>query len=467
MGRFLPVLTFGALVVFICAISYADGGRGNSGSLSIVGPDSVRQGDVVVFELDGAQLLETADQNIRAVWALSPPEVGLITAAGRFVGYQPGSATIRVQLGGAVTDMAISILPRDGLKGGFDVIGRGEQSRSFNSDLWLHGNLAYTGTWQGRGPASMARQPGNQMFVWDVGDPRLPLMIDTLEADARTVNDIKVRDDGKLAVISLEGSSDGLNGITLLDLQNPERPQPISRFTAELETGVHNVWIEGDFVYAVADGPGNGLRIIDVSDPAAPLIVARFVAETSFLHDVLVRDGLAFLSHWDAGLIILDVGNGIVGGSPQNPVEVSRLPDLGGQTHNAWFWPDEMLVFVGERDHVTPGVMHVVDVSDLLYPKEVASFAVASDTPHNFWLDEQRGILYAAWYSAGIRAIDVTGELLGDLEKQDREIASLVYGSAAGCISDDGTCTWAPQLHNGQVFLIDMNTGLWVLEPDF
>ena len=468
MKRLLPGLVFGALMVFIWGNSFSDGVGVRDDTLSIVGSDFVRQGEVVVFELDETEVLEDLRQNHfhNPIWAVSPSEAGLITAEGRFVGYRPGNATIRAQLDESIAELVITILPRDGPKGLFNVIGRGVQTERFNSDLWLNGNVAYTGTWQGRSPGGQARLPGDRLIAWDIGDPDQPVMTDTLVVDARTVNDVKIRDDRKLAVITHEGSADGLNGITLLDTKDPEHPRVITRFTDELEPGVHNVWVEDDFVYAVVDGPGKGLRIIDISEPDRPKIVARFVAETSFLHDVHVRDGLAFLSNWDAGLIILDVGHGIAGGSPQNPVEVSRLPDLDGQTHTTWFWPDEMLLFVGERDHVTPGVMHVVDVRDLFNPKKVATFAVPADTPHNFWLDEGRGILYAGWYTAGIRAIDVTGELLGELHKQDREIASLVYGSDAGCVSPDGTCTWAPQLHNGQLFLTDMNTGLWVLEPD-
>ena len=220
-------------------------------------------------------------------------------------------------------------------------------------------------------------------------------------------------------------------------------------------------------MYVVVDNVGNGLRILDISDPTDPRVVASFYAGSSFLHDVYVRDGLAFLSHWNAGLVILDVGNGVAGGSPTQPVEVSRIATAGGQTHNAWYWPASGYVFVGEEDFTTPGIMHVVDVSDLSNPKEVATFAVPGVTPHNFWVDESRGILYAAWYENGVRALDVSGALLGALERQGREITSIGYGTGFGCQSGEATCTWAPQLHNGHVFASDLNSGLWVLTPDF
>ena len=369
--------------------------------------------------------------------------------------------------------LPILIAARQGVRGGFELVGRGPVTERFTSDLWSHGRFALTGTWLGGGIDPPERLPGDTLFAWDLRNPRIPTLTAALTVDARTVNDVKIRSDGTLAVLTHEGSVDGLNGITLLDLTEPLQPTILTRFSAGLESGVHNVWIEGDFVYAVADGEGAGLRIIDISGvtdpllPRAPTVVASFVAETSFLHDVLVRDGLAFLSHWDAGLIILDVGNGVAGGSPQQPVEVSRIATAGGQTHNAWYWPAAGYVFVGEEDFDTPGLMHVVDVSDLFHPREVATFGVPGETPHNFWVDEERGILYAAWYSAGVRAVDVSGELLGALEQQEREIAVTRYGSDAGCRSADGTCAWAPQLHEGLLHVSDLNTGLWIFRPAF
>jgi hypothetical protein len=87
-----------------------------------------------------------------------------------------------------------------------------------------------------------------------------------------------------------------LNGITLLDLSADCAPTVISRFTTGLQSGIHNVWIDGDFVYVVTDGVGSGLRILDISDPQTPTVVAAFADPFSFLHDVYVRDGLASTS---------------------------------------------------------------------------------------------------------------------------------------------------------------------------
>jgi hypothetical protein len=427
-------------------------------------PESLRQGDVLwmtveVRDADGVPL-----DGAPVTWNVDPAGAGYVGANGQFVGYAVGPVTLTAQVGAAVDDATLTVMDR-ALSGSFAVVGEGRESQRFTSDLWLSGEYAYTGTWGGR-QSSGGLAFGNTMFAWNASDPSEPRKVGSVRVDARTVNDVKVRADGQLAVMTHEGSNDGLNGITVLDLSDPADPTPMGRFSRELEAGVHNVWLEGDHAYLVVDGAG-GLRVLDLSDPANPAIVARFYAGSSFLHDVYVRDGLAFLSHWNAGLVILDVGHGIAGGSPERPVEVSRLTDLGGETHNAWYWPEAGYVFVGEEDFSTPGQVHVVDVRNLRQPREVATFRVPGQTPHNFWLDEARSLLYLAWYGKGIRALDVSGELLGELDRQGREIASLQYGTGPGLCdrTGDDTCTWAPQLHRGLVWVADMNRGLVALQP--
>ncbi len=425
------------------------------------GPAAPRQGDVVAYSAEVRDSTGALVTGATLSWAVQPSSAGLTAADGRFVGYDPGAARIVVSASGAADTLDIQIIAR-GLSGSFSIVGRGQITDRFTSDLWLHGDFAYTGTWNCR-----SNLCGDRLHVWDVSAPDQPSLTDFVTVDARVVNDVKIRADGTIGVITHEISNDALNGVTILDLADPSQPTVITRFTSGLESGVHNVWVEGDYVYVVVDGVGNGLRVLDISTPSNPTIVASYYAGSSFLHDVYVRDGLAFLSHWNAGLVILDVGNGVAGGSPTNPIEVGRIHTSGGETHNAWYWPASGYVFVGEEDFTTPGIMHVVDASDLANPREVASFAVPGATPHNFWLDESRGILYAAWYENGVRALDVSGELMGALERQGREIASIQYGTGTGCFGSSETCTWAPQLHNGLVFVSDLNSGLWVFQTSF
>ncbi len=440
-------------------------------------PNAARQGDVVAFTAEARSAGGDVVANACVTWTVSPEAAAFVSPRGRFVGYTPGMVTVTAAAGDAQSAGDLTISAR-GLSGGFTVVGQGVQRDRYNSDLWLHPSaaVAYTGTWGGKSDGGGGVVFGNTLYVWDLSDPAAPQLADSVEVEARTVNDVKVSPDGTRAVLTHENSNDLQNGVTLLDLSDPLHPDVIVRFTSTLQTGVHNAWIDDDYVYLVVDGisAASGLRVLDISDPMNTTIADEFYAGSSFLHDVYVRDGMAFLSHWDAGLVILDVGNGMAGGSPENVVEVSRVQTAGGQTHNAWYWPAAGYVFVGEEDFGTPGIMHVVDVRNLTAPREVATFSVPGSTPHNFWLDESNQILYLSWYANGIRALDVSGELLGELDRQGREIVGFQYAGAsssctAGNIESSGTttCNWAPQLRSGLLHLADMYSGIWVLDPDF
>lgn len=206
---------------------------------------------------------------------------------------------------------------------------------------------------------------------------------------------------------------------------------------------------------------------------AAAVRVAEVPIPPSYgIHDTFVRDGLAFVSAWNTGLIIYDVGNGIAGGSPSAPAEVSRiLPPRGpvsalsGSIHNAWWFHnpvsgEKRYVFVGQEGPAVIGTsargeIYVVDVSDLAHPSVVATFGLPGAGTHNFWVDETAQVLYAAYYNAGVVAIDVSGTLAGNLSS--RMIAQVKPGG------DDSTYTWGVQVANGTVYASDMETGLWQL----
>jgi len=422
------------------------------------GPTALRQGEVDQFTAEVRDPSGAIIPGAPVQWVVVGD--GLFDQTGRFVPYQTGTVRVIARAADVADTAEVTVTPRN-LAGTFATVGHTAVPTRTTSDLWLYGSTALTGTWGAR-VYNDSLYFGNTMYVWDVTAAD-PVLTDSIVVEATTVNDVKIRADGQLAVLTHEGSDDNLNGITLVSMADPQHPTVITRYTNTLTTGVHNAWIEGNYVYLVVDGvsPSSGLRILDISNPATPVIVASFYGGTSFLHDVYVRDGLAFLSHWDAGLIILDVGNGMAGGSPTNPVEVSRIQTAGGETHNAWYWPAGGYVFVGEEDFSTPGVMHVVDVHDLHNPKEVATFRSSGATPHNLWLDESRGVLYAAWYYESLQAIDVTGELVGELERQARGYQVTPYPTGQLPLA------WAPQLQNGRIYVSDMNTGLWVMQPSF
>jgi hypothetical protein len=380
-----------------------------------------------------------------------------------------GRAVVQAEVDGVVGNLAVQVFRPPTLGHGLALLGGDSIPRPV-TDLWVHGDYAYTGTLADCGPVTTpcASVPGS-LVVWRLGAGGLPTAVDSVPLPAAQTNDVKVSPGGDFLVVGQE-LSDADNGIVVLSLDDPAKPTVLSHYTDGLEGGVHNVWLERidgtDYAFVVEDGSGaeERLHVVDLSDPTAPRTVARWRGGSSLVHDVYVRDGLAFVSHWDDGLVILDVGNGMAGGSPEAPREVSRIQMVGGHTHNAWYWPDRHLVFVGEERFANPadtadvGELHVVDVSDLTAPREVAHYRIPGTTPHNFWVDEEHAILYAAWYDRGVRAIDVSDPLPTDLAP--REVAFLEPSGSRGLAR-----IWAPQLHRGVLYLSDIVHGVWAVDP--
>lgn len=366
---------------------------------------------------------------------------------GAFTG-PPGGASIRVEAGGNnVPDR-------------------------YSSDLWVHGSWAYTGTWGG---AARNGAPGDVVKIWSLDASGAPTLADSLKIPAiGTVSDVQVTDDGALLVFSAERGPNA--GLYVYGLADPRHPQFLD--SSLVASGIHTATVAEiggrRYVFAARDPKDPALLVYDITAPDALARVATVPIPPAYgIHDTYVRDGLAFVFAWNTGVIVYDVGNGIRGGSPGAPVEVSRFLTAddgvqgGSAVHNGWWFHNPVTrearyLFVGQEGagvvgSQSSGDIHVVDVLDLQHPKEVAVFHLAGAGTHNFWMDEQRQILYAAYYNAGVVALDVSGQLVGDLSNR------LIAQSRPG--GDGDTYTWGVQLSGGSLYAIDMLSGLWQLAP--
>ena len=429
-------------------------------------PESrVRTGDVVRMEVAAMDASGGRVDDVALAYRVER-EDGAEAAAtafmdGGFVAEEPGRYTVRVDAGAATEEVGIEVFPREAARE-VTLVGQGPLGTS-SSDLWVFEGLdgrdyAYTGT-----------MSAATMYAWDVTDPAAPVIVDSLRVDGRRVNDVKINDDRTIAIVTSENASNRRNGITLIDITNPADPETITHYTEGLTGGIHNVWFVGDLVYAINDGTLD-VHIIDISDPANPFEAGRWGLDkpNKYLHDVSVVDGIAYLSYWNDGLVMLDVGDGRWGGTPTEPQPISSysyLYDINGalfgNTHHAIRYGD--YVFLGDEIFGCPqcdgprGYVHVVDVSDIENPREVAEFRLPDAGSHNLWVEDD--LLYIAYYQGGLRIVDVSGELRGDLLAQGREVASFMTTPEG----ENTTMAWGPQPYKGNIFVSDMRTGLWVM----
>jgi len=385
-----------------------------------------------------------------------------------FVAERPGTYEVAAEVGGRMARTTIEVAPRV-QDGGWVRVGQ-IASPARTSDLWVFEgrdgrDYAYFGTFAA------------QMRAYDVTDPANPVFTDSIVVDGRRVNDVKVNADATVAVITLENDPKRQNGIVTLDIADPAHPRILAHYFDGLTGGIHNTYIVGDLVYAVNDGTRD-VHILDISDPASPRQVGRWGLDTErkALHDVWIADGMAYLSYWDDGLVILDVGRGIAGGTPTAPKFVSRINYPNGNTHVAWPWKN--YVFLGDEifpSRYSPdapsdprGFMHIIDTSDPFHPREVGKYEVPEGGTHNFWVHDD--VLYIGYYQRGLRAIDLSGgPLRGDLYRQGREIDYFLTETndpekAASPTSVNRTNVWGAMWHKGHIYAADSNSGLWIMK---
>ena len=445
--------------------------------------EAIKTGDVLhftasVMELNGKPLANMPVQYSFVAYPddqLGQGSSAQIAQDGRFVANHPGKYSIIARSGAIQATMNITVEPRK-VRRSLEVVGKGIVPDVKTSDLWVWEGVdgrdyAITGTWGARGEA----------FLWDVTDPSNIHTIDTVQVDARTVNDVKVSEDGTIAVITREGASNRKNGIIILDVTNPSETTILSEYTDGLTGGVHNTFIYENHVYAVNNG--RKYDIINIEDPRNPYTVGVFELDTPghSIHDVWIEDGIAYSSNWGDGVVVVDVGSTNfadmpgAGGSPNNPTPLGSYSYPSGWNHAAFPFTSKSTgkFYVAAGDEAFPygldtqgpnraaGWIHFIEFDGWDNPDEVARYQVPEAGSHNYWIEND--VMYAAFYNGGLRVVDVSGDLMGDLYEQGREIA-LFLPSDPNAAIPNSTFTWGPQPYKGLIFLSDWNSGIWAVK---
>jgi len=441
---------------------------------------SAKTGDVIHF---AAKDQKGAAIPVEISWSVNDSGAQ-IWPDGAFVANRPGSYIVQAAVGDRHASASIVVAPRD-LAREIDVVGHAMPKDEQFAEEWIWDRYAYLSA------------ISDKLYIYDISDPAHPQSADPLKVDARLINDVSVTPDGKIGVITREGASSRKNGIVFLDTSDPIHPKVLSEYTATVTGGVHSAYVNSHYVYLTDDATGS-LRIIDFADVKNPKEVARWQVESSaqmripvpenqgggftmagrYLHDVQVVDGLAYLAYWRDGAVILDVGKGIKGGSPEHPQFVSNYrfnyDELYGSgwlagAHAIYRYKNYL--FIG--DEVFPatfdlasraripvrGIAHILDVSDPSNPREVATYSVPEAGSHNIWVVDD--VMYIGYYNGGGRVVDVSGELRGELYTQGREIAHFWSGDPQS-FRPNLPFAWGAYPYKGLIYINDVHGGLWI-----
>jgi len=420
------------------------------------------------------------------------PAAGLVTDDGRFVAETAGMYTLIASSGGYSAQKTIKVVPRN-IQKKAKLIGHGLITDVLTSDLWVWAGVdkhkgkdfAVTGTWGSNGEA----------YFWDVTNPDSMIVIDTITVDARTVNDVKISEDGRVGVMTREGASDRKNGFVVLDVTDPYNVTITAEYNDDMTGGVHNVFIYENHIYAVNNG--RKYDIINIDDPSKPRRVGVYEIDTPghSLHDVWIEDGIAYSSNWSDGVVAVDIGgmkfdeadrsqlqfNPLLAkagkGSPSNPIKLAEMGDPNGLNHAAFPFLSKStgnFYIIGGDETFPWGVMatkgqpsnprggfHFLNFTDPDNPKEDAVYQVPEAGSHNMWVYDD--VLMAAFYQGGLRFVDISGELLGDIYNQGREIAVYLSAHKEGKIPNS-TMVWGAQPYKDYIFIADMNSGLYCIQ---
>lgn len=288
-----------------------------------------------------------------------------------------------------------------------DLVGRGERlDAGATTDVWAHNGYAYTGTFN----SPCGGEDGAGIWVWNVETPTKPDFVTVIESETGSrSNDVKVAsmNSGDILVHSNETCGPGGGGgFEVYNVDDPANPQHLSTVRVHdanqvlretfgvVNVGVHNLFLftrgDRDYVGAQVEGEFGGFQIFELTDPADPEFVSAWGAEYlcegdfcsedphaetdpnvildvifdwmrvgfgnsqhKYLHDLTVtQDGKqVYLSHWDAGLVLLDIED------PADPqvVSVAMDPENGSldgevNSHSAWPSSDGSIVVEGEED---------------------------------------------------------------------------------------------------------------------
>lgn len=314
------------------------------------------------------------------------------------------------QLGDVVSDAPFAKVTKN-----LELRGRGERLvLDATTDVWAHDGFAYTGTFNSPCPPD----PEAGVWVWDVHNKNKPGFVGVIESEpGDRTNDVKVAtmNSGDILVMTNESCGGGDGGFEIYNVDDPANPaklgsvtidelNPISNavFGGIADVGTHNLWLftqdSNDYVAVVAETAFDNFMVFDITDPTDPTLAAAWGAEelfdpgvgeltdlndpdqvssvldaalwlldgfgnsaNRFLHDITINEAgtHAYLSNWDAGLVLMDISDlaSLTSVSLPNDrlVSVALDPDNGSRdgevnSHAAWPSEDGSIVVETEED---------------------------------------------------------------------------------------------------------------------
>jgi len=184
--------------------------------------------------------------------------------------------------------------------------------RGFTFNVRVVGTLAY-----------LIRQDG--LHIIETADPANPVEVGSWQRTGDGYsNDVKLVDaNGKRYALIADYPVD------VVDVTDPTMP----RLVAQIPVEAHTLFTEarGGKLYAYFGNYDGTCPVFDVTNPEQPMRLGRFTTQGSTVHDLMVKDGIAYLNAWEAGLHVVDYT------TPATPTLIGHWANTtAGTSHSSW-----------------------------------------------------------------------------------------------------------------------------------
>ncbi|NNE25283.1 MAG: choice-of-anchor B family protein, partial [Saprospiraceae bacterium] len=299
----------------------------------------------------------------------------------------------------------------------------------------------------------------NGVSVINVTDPRNPVEVNFIEQQGSIWRDMKSWGDYVYVTSDQPGTSDGLLVIDMTTLPDSVTYRNINPDVENLGTinTCHNLYIdEFGYIYLAGCNLNNGgLLIFDAfTTPGDPIFVSA--GAPTYSHDIYVRDSYAYSSEIDEGsFAIYDV------------IEKDDILFINDQrtpfnfAHNTWLSDDGNTIFTTDEIGNAPIASYdISDMNDIKFLDEFRPQATIGQNviPHNVHV--LNDYLIISYYTDGCIIVDAS--------KPDNLVEVGNWDTFLGAGQGfNGAWGAYPFLPSGNILIGDVNSGLFVLEPDY
>jgi choice-of-anchor B domain-containing protein len=162
------------------------------------------------------------------------------------------------------------------------------------------------------GHAYVLNSNASEIVVLSLADPVAPVVMSTIKVEDS--HDVYAHN-GRVYIA--EGRSPY---ISIWDATDPSSPERIGQVAVPDAGYVHNVWPtdDGRHILTTEETIDKTIKVWNIEDLDNPVLLGEWLGANQIAHNVHIEGNYAFVSHYTAGIYVLDISD------PLNPVEVAR-----------------------------------------------------------------------------------------------------------------------------------------------